>query len=1364
MLRSVLSWASRSVLVVAAILLVLLGLYVSLGRYYVPMIRDSRDAVVHYLEQQTGLDIDIAHIEGEWHRFYPLVTLDQLVLRSPDASGTPLYLTQIKFAPDVLRSLLARSLVVRELRLFGLQLQLQQLEDGRWQLRNLKLGDGKTPLDMDRVIAWIYQLGVLQIDDAAIALTFADGRLREFRDVDVRLENQLGFRRLQIDVDKNARTSSLALIAEGRGDFRKPSRFNGDVYLSLQRFEVPKLETTLREQALTLGKAELSGQAWLRFEGRKGVDAVTRLSLPTLHWQYADGSKYQLDGLKLPLHAHYDHGDDLLQVYSPSLQLDASADPLWSNLRVEWNHDKRTLAIASQALDVDAVMAALLRDPHLMPEGLHTTLTDLAPAGTLRNLWVTTPLDANTWKRQLQVRANLADVSAQAWKGAPGATGVNGYIEAGVETGFVDLESNNLALSFPNLFSAPIPATHAQGRVGWRVTDERVLVNSSVLDLQMEAGHANGLLGLDLRRQPGVGLPPVMHLAIGLTDSDAKYRNWFVPRILSPTLLEWLDNSLSEGRVPQAGFVFYGPLIPLEDEKPAIQLFVDADDTRLQYWTGWPAIDGISGRMLLDNGELDVDVPSARMFGLTLTGNEVTLRAAEDGPELAFTSKVDGPADDALKFIKHSPVHQQIGGFLQEWSMTGNVDGRVDLNMPLGAKRRDVVVKVEAQLADNNLKVGNTRLAVEKLSGKLHFETGKGLSSDALEGDLWRHPIKIAISSDMEKASMRTTIATRGRAAMSDLAGWTRLRLLGFAEGEAQARMTITARKGVAKLALRSSMRGVRVDLPAPFGKKSEESMPLGVTMPLSGDRRIMRINLGTHTDTRVLLTTEGTQSVVVGVNRAAHTLFSPRTVQVAGDVDVLDLDTWQDVFRRYKELPEPSQSAPATAAAVQPAAAADTQDDWRIVMPDLRAWQLRGFGRQISYARLAADMRGDDWQVWLVNDEIVGNMAWPRQGNAPIRLELNRFNPDALSKIGEDAASDPAVPIKAPAAAASTAATPVVRDPVVRDPVDFSKIPAIDVVIHQLSWGQRALGSWRFDIRTDADHLYARNIIGNFADMTIDGGAAGGKAGGELIWSRERGVETTAFSGQARATEFARVLDNLGYEQMITTEQATFDIALLWTGAPADYSVEALAGEVLLDMRKGAFLNAPSGANNTLKVVSFLNLSNILKRLQLDFSDLSQQGYAFDKLKGRVTFNQGILSVDDPILVDGSSSEVRIAGDVYWPTETLDMEIAVTLPIGSNLPWVAALTGYGLPVAAGVYVASKVLKEQVDKLSSVVYRMQGPWAEPEVTMRRLFNDSVTSQSMRAGSARDVPPPAEQSSAEQSAPAAAAPVQQEQKP
>lgn len=1345
MLKSAWHLTSRGVVAAAVVFLILLGLYVSLGRYYVPMLRDHRDDVVAHLEKTTGLDIDVAHIEGEWQRWYPQVTLDQVVVRSKDRSATPLYFTQVRFVPDILRSLLKRSLVVRELSVYGLSLQLQQLEDGRWQLRNLPMAEKREPLDLHNLLALFYDVGVLEVDDAAVALTFANGETRDIRPVRIELKNRLGFRRLNVELEKKAGKSSLQLVVEGFGDFRDPAKFSGDVYLKLDRFRLPQLRGSLREQPVTLDPFEVSGEAWLDFTGALGVSGVSRLMVPTLRWRYDDGSSYRLDDVRLPLHGQYQR--EQLDIYAPAFTAERKLGALWQNLHLQWQRQDNHWRVAAQRVDVDVVMATLMLDSHLLSAGLRQTLSDLAPAGDLRNLDVALPPGDADWKQRLSIRANLAQVSVNAWKGAPGATGVDGYLEAGITQGFVDLDSDNLALAFPSLYPAPIATTRANGRVRWRITDQRVLVDSSVLDLQMAAGHANGLLQLDLRKVAGDGAPPMMHLAIGLTDSDARYRNWFVPRILSPALLDWLDNSLSEGRVPQAGFVFYGPLIALEHERPAIQLFVDTDNTRLEYWKGWPAVDGISGRLLLDNGELDVNVPRATLFGMQLAGNEVTLRASGDGPELAVRSRIRGPADDALRFIKESPIHAQIGGFLNSWTMTGDVDGVLDLQMPLGQARREVQVKVESTLADNTLRVGNANIAIEKLNGKLRFESASGLNSEALQGELWRHPIKVGISSEMTGGGMRTTLTSRGRIAMADLVDWSTLKLLGFANGEALAHMTITARKGRAALSLRSSMRGVTTELPAPLGKTAAESMPLRIDMPLSGDQRVMRLKLGDQVDARVLLGDGGAQSVTVGINRAAHTHFSPRSIQIAGDFDILDLDTWQEVAKRYQALPEPNVPVAQSPAPVAPSVAAtvavegaiaavvDTaavpaepapaqRPAWHIVIPEIRAWQLRGFGRQVSYARLAADLRGDDWQVWLVNEDIVGNLVWPHGDGVPIRLELNRFTPDALHPAGFDPAANQdagAHQPPDPAAAAEHA-------PSQRDPIDFTRIPAIDVTIHQLSWGGRALGRWQFGVRSDANHLYVRDIVGQFAGMTIDGGNGNG---GLLTWSNDDGVESTRVSAQARAGDFAQVLDNLGYEAIITTEKSSFDIAMHWAGAPSDYAVESLKGEILVDLRNGAFLNAPSGANNTLKVVSFLNLNNILKRLQLDFSDLSQRGYAFDRVKGSVVFDHGVFSADDPLLVSGSSSEVRIAGDVYWLNETLDMEIAVTLPIGSNLPWVAALTGYGLPVAAGVFVASKVLKKQVDKLSSVVYRMQGPWNQPVVTMQRLFNDAVNNQDGR---------------------------------
>ena len=61
---------------------------------------------------------------------------------------------------------------------------------------------------------------------------------------------------------------------------------------------------------------------------------------------------------------------------------------------------------------------------------------------------------------------------------------------------------------------------------------------------------------------------------------------------------------------------------------------------------------------------------------------------------------------------------------------------------------------------------------------------------------------------------------------------------------------------------------------------------------------------------------------------------------------------------------------------------------------------------------------------------------------------------------------------------------------------------------------------------------------------------------------------------------------------------------------------------------------------------------------------------------------------------------------------------------MASNLPWVAALAG-GLPVAAGVFVVSKVFEKQVNRLSSGVYAIGGTWEEPTVRFDRIFDDAA---------------------------------------
>ena len=82
------------------------------------------------------------------------------------------------------------------------------------------------------------------------------------------------------------------------------------------------------------------------------------------------------------------------------------------------------------------------------------------------------------------------------------------------------------------------------------------------------------------------------------------------------------------------------------------------------------------------------------------------------------------------------------------------------------------------------------------------------------------------------------------------------------------------------------------------------------------------------------------------------------------------------------------------------------------------------------------------------------------------------------------------------------------------------------------------------------------------------------------------------------------------------------------------------------------------------------------------------------------------------------------MAGTIDMTQEMLDATLVATLPVGGNLTLLTAIAA-GMPAAAGVYVASKIFKKQVDKVASVSYRMSGTWSDPEVKFERWFDNKA---------------------------------------
>ena len=107
---------------------------------------------------------------------------------------------------------------------------------------------------------------------------------------------------------------------------------------------------------------------------------------------------------------------------------------------------------------------------------------------------------------------------------------------------------------------------------------------------------------------------------------------------------------------------------------------------------------------------------------------------------------------------------------------------------------------------------------------------------------------------------------------------------------------------------------------------------------------------------------------------------------------------------------------------------------------------------------------------------------------------------------------------------------------------------------------------------------------------------------------------------------------------------------------------------------------------------------------------------------------------------VEGSASSFQFSGVSTVASRALDGELVVTLPVANNLPWVAALTA-GLPVAAGVFLLSKVFENQFNRLTSLVYTASGTWDDPEVTFDRVFDDTAAPGAGAAPAAATPAPP-----------------------
>ncbi len=131
-------------------------------------------------------------------------------------------------------------------------------------------------------------------------------------------------------------------------------------------------------------------------------------------------------------------------------------------------------------------------------------------------------------------------------------------------------------------------------------------------------------------------------------------------------------------------------------------------------------------------------------------------------------------------------------------------------------------------------------------------------------------------------------------------------------------------------------------------------------------------------------------------------------------------------------------------------------------------------------------------------------------------------------------------------------------------------------------------------------------------------------------------------------------------------------------------------------------------------KLLNLFNLNSLQRRLSLDFTDLTKEGFSFDKMKGTFVISDGNAYTED-FVIRGSSAIIEISGRTGLVARDYDQLVIVTPQVSSSLPLAGALAG-GPAVGAAVFLAEKLVGKEFNRMAQVRYKVTGSWDKPVYT------------------------------------------------
>ncbi len=1260
------------------LLLIVIATYLTAGRILLSLASTQKDWIETNLADVLGLELTVGEVQGAWIGFNPIFRLYDLEIIQDQAPDMIHSLQELDVTLDIPQSLFQRQFIINHILINEMSLLLVEDETGAWQLSGFESSQIN---DIEPLLDILFNIARLQITEAQIVLQANDGSRSELNNIYLDIQNRNLDHQAQLQFRLNNQDSPLQMSVRLDGD--PLDRYSANAYMDFDNLELtPVIGAEFSEQ-LNFSALNSSGQLWAEFDNQslKQIQGSLR-ELNVFATFPESGQEMQITSGSTDFTAIQPINNEW-SLWAQNLEFDFFNRPWESGdffIDINLQDQNTELDIYGEAVDLSIVTDML--DATNLSDRLRQILADLDPQGSLRNLHLKTD-SSGAYPGLFDLQANLDDVAVGAWAQAPSGTGISGYLEANQNTGFVELDSDNFSIHLPVIFTDEWHYDSINSRVYWSV-DDAIRVHSEVIDIRNEQLHGRVQFELNNKQNAEGVWDTDLTLLIGILDFDASYKSLYLPTLSAiRETMDWLDTAILQGNVHNSGFLFRGKTTNLQSSlERNIQTYYEVEDASIRFLDDWPILENINAKVKVDNVLVDVSSDHAEIADIVLGSTRAEVRPISGGTGSWLTVDTEAvtAGNTGLDFLSESPIRATVGSYLDSWLLEGEVDLDVQLGIPLNNTDLENDIQVTALTMGNTLFIPEYDLSFNGIRGPINFSSSEGLQANGVSANLFDFPIASQINTD-DDAIVVTGVGRVNRTALQQ---WSLQpdfikTLLDYSDGS----LSYTANLKIfneeqadgarSQLTIESDLLGLNFELPQPFDKGVDE--PAALQLDLRFAEGLENVSLNFRDQLRGELSFDENEFYGGEVNFGGRNEdFTIRQLNdepgllISGEISDFNYQEWQEVALSFSS--EEGQPASET-----------------VRMVDVRIGNLNAFGVDLPAVNTILTRQGPAWDLYLENELLQGDFLFPDAEDDPYHIQLTYLRLPKDEEDGEEGSEEDVDPFAN---------------------INPAELPAMNFRTEELSLGEGNLGEWEFELRNNTRGATISNLRMQSADAAITDLSR--ESGATLDWDYSDGIHHSNFNGVFSTGDLARVLPSFGYAALVQSESSDFISNIDWPGSPAAFSLKKISGQVDVEMVNGRFVEIHSGS---ARLFGAFNFDTVVRRMKLDFSDLYQQGLAYDTINGVLNFDEGTVVTQENLLIRGPSSTINVDGELNLVDETIAADVLVNLPLGQNVTVVASILG-AWPIALTTYVASRIFRDQLENFTTVLYRLEGPWDDPQ--------------------------------------------------